>query len=408
MVILLNNRFFDNSGQVTGGGAYFESSRVNMDNNMFAFNYGKTVTEGVELALGAGPVLTVLHGRHNTFANARTSSSNLRAIELGKDIADTIFLTNTVFDKYNVAIKVLTFTSDVKLHAVLWSSIGQLWAGGNVSHSNAITGLAAFANTVDRDFRIHPTSVNADNMVDRGVDAGLAYDIEEFHRPHGYGFDLGADEINRKPVADYDTQIIVGIGQLATIAPGPNGVVDPDGDPLVYSWQQIAGVPVILSGVNSPTTTFTAPLTPTITSTDLRFEVTITDTAVGGATIQKTVRVKIYAQVAGLSAQNDSPRVITDFVTLTPTITAGTSVTYTWNFGDGSTVKNISVTGNPVVTYTYASAGTFIAIVTATNVLNSLTTTTTVIINDANATPTPTPTPSPRPKSIVFLPVPTK
>ncbi len=406
-VLLLSDRFFDNSGEVGGGGAYIANSRVNIDNNMFAFNYGKTITDGVELGLG-GVSPSVVNGRHNTFANARSSLSNVRAIELGKDVTDSVYMTNTVFDKYNIAIQVLTYTSDVKLNAVLWSGIGpvgQLWSGSNVTNTNPYTALASFADPNNRDFRISPISGNADNMVDKGVDAGLTTDIEEFHRPHGYGFDLGADEINRKPVADYDSQIIVEIGQPVTIAPGPGGVIDPDGDPLVYLWQQVAGSPVTLSGINTLTTTFTAPLTPTTTSTDLKFIITITDTAVGGTTIVKNVRVKLYAQVAGLSAQNDSPKIITESVTLTPSLTAGTSVSYTWNFGDGSTIKNIAASGNPVVTHTYAATGTFIAIVTATNVLNSLTTTTTVIINSAAATPTPTPTPPPPANVKIYLPL---
>lgn len=391
-VLLFNNRFFDNSGEVSGGGAYFESSRVNMDNNIFAFNYGKTITDGVELGLGAGPSPSIVHGRHNTFANARNSTSNMRAIELGKDIADTVFLTNTVIDKYNIAIKVLTFTSDVKLNGVLWSSIGQLWAGANVTYSNAITGLAAFANANGRDFRISPTSSNNTNMIDRGIPSGLLTDIEEFHRPHGFGFDLGADEINRKPVATYDAVFNVTVGSVVTITPSGAGVFDPDGDPIIFSWQQLSGLPVTISDPFSTTFGFTAPMTPTTSSTDPQFQITITDTAAGGEVILKRVRVKISLNetpISALVAGNDSPKYVTETVTLTSTIGAGSNVTYTWEFGDGSANATTGISPSSLVTHTYPTTGTFTAVVTATNSVSVITATTQVsIIN----TPTPEPT----------------
>ncbi len=394
-VLLVANRFFDNQGIASGGGAYFESSDVNMDNNFFAFNYGSVITNGVELALGAGPTPSNVHGRHNTFANSRSSTSNTRAIEIGKDIADTVFLTNTVFDKYNVGVKVLTYTSDVRLNGVLWSSVATPMVGGEITNTNSYTGLAAFENVANRDFRISSTSINAATMVDKGVNAGLAFDFEDYPRPHGFGYDLGADEINRKPVADFDAVFYVGVGQVATMFPTPGSVFDPDGDPITYTWQQVGGTPVTLNDYSALTVTFLAPITPTTVSTDPQFKIIITDTSLGGTNIVKTTRAKVLAPIVGLTASNDSPKPINQGVTLTPTLSAGTNVTYTWNFGDGSPTKNIGLSGNPVVTHSYTSTGTYIAIVTATNALSSLATTTTVTIQDTVVTPTPTPSPTP-------------
>lgn len=405
-VLLVADRFFDNQGVVSGGGAYFESSDVNMDNNMFGFNYGTVITNGVELALGAGPTNSNVHGRHNTFANKNSSTSSLRAIELGKDISDTLFLTNTVFDKYNVGIKVLTYTSDVRINGVMWSGVNVPFSGGEITNTNSITTLASFESVANRDFRISSTSSTAGNMVDKGVNSGLAFDFEDYPRPHGFGYDLGADEINRKPVAAYDAAFYVEVGHLATISPDPGSVYDPDGDPITYTWQQVGGTPVTLSDYSALTVTFIAPITPTTVSTEPQFKITITDTSNGGTSIQKPARVKVLAPVVGLSAANNSPKLVNQAVTLTPTISSGTSVTYTWNYGDGSLVKNIGLSGNPVVTHSYAATGTYIAIVTATNAISSLTTTTTVTIQDSLVTPTPSPTPTEVPTEFpVYLPI---
>ncbi len=385
-VLLLGDRFFDNSGAVSGGGAYFESSKVNMDNNVFAFNYGTVITQGVELGLGAGPFSSIVNGRHNTFSNARSSATSMRAIELGADIADTVYLTNTIFDKYNVAIKVLTNTSDVKLNGVLWSSITQLWAGANVTHTNAITGLAAFADFNNRDFRISSSNSSNLNMIDQGVPSGLLFDFEEYARPHGYGFDLGADEINRKPVATYDSIINTTVNALVVVSPSGAGVFDPDGDTITYTWSQLTGIPVAISDPYSTTFTFTAPPTITTASTDPQFQIVITDTSAGGETITKRVRVKVLLSdtpITGVVASNDSPKFVTETVTLSATVAAGTNVTYRWDFGDNSPPTTPVAGMSSQVTHTYPTTGTFTAIFTATNPISTLSASTVVTITAA-------------------------
>jgi hypothetical protein len=67
--------------------------------------------------------------------------------------------------------------------------------------------------------------------------------------------------------------------------------------------------------------------------------------------------------IDGLSATNDSPTLLGDTTTFTATVTGGTSIVYTWDFGDGGTATGA------VVTHVYATAGNFPATVTATNSL---------------------------------------
>ncbi len=80
--------------------------------------------------------------------------------------------------------------------------------------------------------------------------------------------------------------------------------------------------------------------------------------------------------IAGLAAANSSPTVIGNSTHLTATITAGTDVTYTWAFGDGSYGNGITAT------HTYPALGNYTAIVTATNQVSQMTATTIVEVVD--------------------------
>ena len=75
--------------------------------------------------------------------------------------------------------------------------------------------------------------------------------------------------------------------------------------------------------------------------------------------------------ISGLVATNNSPTVVGSPTTFQATITAGSNVTYVWNFGDGTATAS----GNPVA-HTYALTGTYTAIVTATNSVSVMTATT--------------------------------
>ena len=60
---------------------------------------------------------------------------------------------------------------------------------------------------------------------------------------------------------------------------------------------------------------------------------------------------------------------------LTATISAGTNVSYAWNYGDGNNGSGANAS------HTYATAGTYTATVTATNSLGNQVMTTLVTIN---------------------------
>jgi CSLREA domain-containing protein/uncharacterized repeat protein (TIGR01451 family) len=101
----------------------------------------------------------------------------------------------------------------------------------------------------------------------------------------------------------------------------------------------------------------------------------------GIVTASTTVNI-IDIPITGLAAGNDGPTILGESTTLFASITTGTNVVYTWDFGDGSGTS----TNAPFVDHTYSATGVYIAMVTASNSNNSQNATTIVTINDAPIT----------------------
>ncbi|MBN1656914.1 MAG: PKD domain-containing protein, partial [Anaerolineae bacterium] len=92
-----------------------------------------------------------------------------------------------------------------------------------------------------------------------------------------------------------------------------------------------------------------------------------------------TTVVLVEAAVTGLAAVNDSPTALGTPTTLTATVSAGTSPTYTWAFGDGEGGSG------PVLAHVYPAPGLYTATVTAANHVSALTATTVVLVEEAVA-----------------------
>ena len=82
--------------------------------------------------------------------------------------------------------------------------------------------------------------------------------------------------------------------------------------------------------------------------------------------------------IAGLAATSDSPTMLGASTQFTATTTAGTNIAYTWNFGDG----NLGSGTNP--THSYAAPGAYMAVVTATNGVGSVSASTPVTVQAAD------------------------
>jgi PKD repeat protein len=145
-------------------------------------------------------------------------------------------------------------------------------------------------------------------------------------------------------------------------------VITTAGSNLSYEWDFGDGSPTESGRVITHTYTAVGSYTTTVTGTNSVSSDTTTTT------------VLIEEAIAGLSAENDSPTALGDTTTLTGTITAGTDVSYEWDFGDGSP----TVSGQ-TVTHDYGAVGLYTAILTATNQVGSDTTTTSVTIDETIA-----------------------
>jgi PKD repeat protein len=82
------------------------------------------------------------------------------------------------------------------------------------------------------------------------------------------------------------------------------------------------------------------------------------------------------APITGLSAANNSPTNIGSSTNLMASVTSGTNINYTWDFGDGTTGSGANTS------HTYPDIGMYTAVVTASNSVSTLTATTDVNIID--------------------------
>jgi hypothetical protein len=107
-----------------------------------------------------------------------------------------VAMTNSIIASHAIA-GVLANTNDTAtLDGTLWHANSANWAGpGVVNHAHDAFGAPAFA--VDG---FHLTA--GSQAIDRGVTTGVAVDIDGASRPHGAGYDLGADEFTGEPVVN--------------------------------------------------------------------------------------------------------------------------------------------------------------------------------------------------------------
>jgi PKD repeat protein len=87
-----------------------------------------------------------------------------------------------------------------------------------------------------------------------------------------------------------------------------------------------------------------------------------------------TTLVIVELPIEGLTAENDSPTVLSNTTHLTASVVAGSDVIYAWNFGDGT------LGSGEGVTHTYPSVGFYTATVTASNSISLASTVTLVSI----------------------------
>ncbi|HRW03924.1 MAG TPA: PKD domain-containing protein [Caldilineaceae bacterium] len=81
-------------------------------------------------------------------------------------------------------------------------------------------------------------------------------------------------------------------------------------------------------------------------------------------------------EIAGLVAMNDGPTVWGNSTALSATVSAGTHISYTWDFGDSQSGSGITTT------HTYTAPGVYTATVTTTNTASTVTATTMIHVDE--------------------------
>jgi hypothetical protein len=133
-----------------------------------------------------------------------------------------------------------------------------------------------------------------------------------------------------------------------------------------HSFVSVTSSPVLFALCRSLTASTTARTLLPAPSTPGTID--ITATSGDAVTTTHMVALPIKVPIAGLTAANDGPTELGSATAFRVTISAGTNVSYTWDFGDG-----VVGTGAQV-THVYAAVGTFTASVNARNSRGAATT----------------------------------
>jgi PKD repeat protein len=98
------------------------------------------------------------------------------------------------------------------------------------------------------------------------------------------------------------------------------------------------------------------------------YQVVVTGTNSSGYAVAQEVVQVVEAPITGLSLSSDSPTPLGSATNFTATITSGTNITGSWDFGDG-----ILVPGSNTASHQYLQAGIYFVKVTVSNAISSQT-----------------------------------
>jgi uncharacterized repeat protein (TIGR01451 family) len=353
--LVIANHFIGNGGWGVGrshSGSYLMTNITTFVNNVFAGN-------------SSGGALFI-NGDRPVFVNNTVVANGPYGVRSG-----TPTIVNSIVwghaDDLNVAAQYVSY-----------SNIGDGEYGGT---NNNISEDPLFVDPSQYDFHIGASSP----MIDAG-NSGAAnlpmYDFEGDVRIHGSAVDIGADEyvpfaflVAANQTADPDPAVagapLTYTVVLTNMGDGPVDLIITDTLPA----QVTPSGTVVWNTTLNPGQSWQQQLVVTVQAGYSGSLVNQVEYGIPGV-IQETnlLTTTVLVSPAGLSASNSSPTILGAETSFTATVTAGTDVTYTWNFGDGVSG------GGPTPTHTYTLTGTFDAWVTATNMVGSQAVSTTVIV----------------------------
>jgi hypothetical protein len=178
-VALSRNIVTSNTARVDGGGLILALSQAVLINNVVADNQAP-YDGGLLIRASSAQLL------HNTIA--RNMDSGVYVTEDMDNNCSNVAMTNTILVNQTVGITVAA-GSTATLESTLWYSNTADWGGAGtiVTGTHNYRGDPRFASD-----GYHLECGSA--AIDRGVNAGVAIDIDGEPRPSDRGYDLGADE----------------------------------------------------------------------------------------------------------------------------------------------------------------------------------------------------------------------
>jgi PKD repeat protein len=345
---------FINNTANSGGAVYHLNGTGQVTNTLFARNRAGNAGNGLYLT-SAGAV-TILN---STIASPTQTSGN--AIYIGNG---TVNITNTIIASHTVGIDRQGGTARENYNLFFGNTTnlnGAITSGGN----SQFCASPAFVNPTADDYHLSDRS----GAIDVGLTVlSLTVDYEGEARPQGGGYDIGFDEspYTPTPLADLtlgnSSPTLLGFTTSLTSTSSA-------GSGICYQWNFGDNSPILNTGaavVNHTYATlgvYTAVLTATDTTSN-SFSAT-------------TVITIVEAPIVNLNALASTPTRLGNPTLFTATVDSGSSIVYTWNFGDGTTGSGA------LTSHTYPIVGTYTATITATNSLGTVTDTVTVLVEQA-------------------------
>jgi PKD repeat protein len=320
-----------NNTAAGGGGVYHTGSGAGYLVNVLAARNTAT-TGGAGLAFNSSGKVIVLH---TTLAAPNLNSQP--AIEVS---AGSVHITNTILASHTVGLR-QTGGSVSQDYNLFFGNTTNRW--GTISNgTHGQTGDPVFKQPAAGDFHLGIGSA----AIDAGAAVSVSIDLDGRARPLGAGSDIGAAEAD-VPIAGLsaatNSPIVFGHPTVltASVTAGTN---------IGFKWKLGNGQAAngrVITHVYTAVGVYTATVT-AVNSANGPF------TATAPAII-------LDIPIGGLTAGNNSPSLVNSTTYFTASTMSGTNTVYQWNFGDGQ------LGHGQTLSHTYRSAGTYTAIVTATN-----------------------------------------
>ena len=314
------------------------------------------------VAIAAGTTDIAVSPAENTLAPGETTEVTVAVSSADGGVGSADLRVETS-DPSVVTVQDVTVEADASLQDVRGDQTGQninFAVASTQNDTGEVVFLTVTVEAVAEGTATVDVVGNPEDAVDGvavGDEAAVSYTIGNIGSAS-----LTVEAPNEEPTADAGADQTVNEGAAVTL--DATGSSDPDGDSLSYSWTVTddAGTGVTLSDASVAQPTFTAP--DVQSQTTLNFEVEVSD---GTATDTDSVNVIVQPVNEGPTASfgysPNSPEAgeQVSFDASDSDDPDGDSLSYEWDFGDGTTTSGESAT------HTYDSAGEYTVSVTVTD-----------------------------------------